>query len=65
MKKVKERPGKVAIANIKIDEEQMREIVQSAMEEFKQQLIKEPEEPEQTNKPINMMKALFNFKEDE
>ena len=26
-----------------------------------QQLIKEPEE---TNKPINMMRALFNFKED-
>lgn len=62
MKKVKKEPEKVPIANIKIDKEELSEIVKGAMEEFKQELIKEPEE---TNKPINMMRALFNFKEDE
>nr|WP_244971122.1 head maturation protease, ClpP-related [Tissierella pigra] len=81
MQRIKEEPKKAAVANVKIDENQMKGIVQKAMEEFKQQLkeqgvLKEPEEetpeekeiekPQQTtNKPINMMRAFFNLKEEE
>lgn len=64
--KVTKEPEKVAIAKVTIDKEQMEEVVQKAMEEFKQQLkeqgiLREPEQS--TNKPLNMMRALFNFKE--
>lgn len=72
MQRVKKDPEKVAVSNVYINKEQMYEMVKSAMSEFEQQLkeqekpkkTKDEEEQEQSNKPLNMMRALFNLRED-
>lgn len=79
--KVYKEPVKVPVANLTLNKEQLEELIQKALEKFKQQLEEEsPEEnsdednledeeviePQQlVNKPLNMMRALLNIKEEE
>lgn len=83
MERIAKESERVAVVKVSIDEGQMEEIVQKAMDKFKKQLYmgskgtskgdpgpEEPQEPteqpeQSTNKPLNMMRALFNFKEEE
>lgn len=72
LQRMMKEPEKVAVANVSFDEEKLEEIVKIAMTDFKEQLIEqgilESEEPKKSkepeNKPLNMMRALFNSKED-
>lgn len=72
LQKITKGPEKVPIANVKIDEDMMKEIVQKEIKELEERLSQsnkgegnppEPKDPE--NKPLNMMKALFNLKEED
>lgn len=69
LQKITKEPKKVAVTKAIFEKPQMEEIVQNVLEDFKQQLKnqgileghKEPKEPENQNKPLEMMKALFNI----
>lgn len=72
VQKITKEPEKVAVANVKFSKEDMEEIVSKQIEELKNELTKKqeldnekPEDQDPKNKPLNMMKALFNSKEDE
>lgn len=73
LQKITKEPKKVAVTKVTFEKSQMEEIVQNIKEELKQQLKdsgileghKEPKEPENQNKPLEMMKALFNTKNKE
>lgn len=66
LQKINNEPGNVAVANITFDEDKLKEIVQSSIKELEEKLLqKETNEDQQnneTNKPLNMMMALFNSK---
>lgn len=74
--KVIKTPEKVAVANIKFSKEDMEEIVAKQIEKLSQHLTKKQEladgeellklEKEKAiqNKPLNMMRALFNLEEE-
>lgn len=72
VQRVTRDPEKELVAQVNIDENQMRKIVKESMDEFKHQLkeqgILEGEEDQQKhkkeNKPLNMMRALFNSGEE-
>ena len=72
LQKITKEPVKVPVANVRIDEDMMKEIVQKEIKELEERVAKgeitlqnnpEPKEPE--NKPLEMMKALFNLKEED
>lgn len=57
MQKITEEPKKVVVTNMQIDTEELSDkIIQKIKEQF---------EEEKPNKPLNMMRALFNLKEEE
>lgn len=73
MRRLTQEPDTVAVANITVDGEQLRAIVEEQMEKIKEMLQhgeggddgeepEDPEEPEENteNKPLSMMKALFS-----
>lgn len=75
MQKIKE--PKKTLAKVTIEEERIEDMIQKAIKQFEQQVIvpgrldieiisDKPEEKQQTtNKPLNMMRALFNLKEED
>lgn len=72
LQKITKEPEKVSVANVKIDEDMIEKIVQKEIKELEERLSQfnkgegnppEPKEPE--NKPLNMIKALFNLKEED
>lgn len=67
MKKVKNEDGTPIEINYNISREELQELIQKELESqtLSTNEILAPIEPKETNKPINMMRALFNFKEDE
>lgn len=72
--KITKEPGKVAVANVTYSKEDMEEIVSQQIEKLSQKLIKEQEleddkeikdkkeEKNIENKPLNVMRAFFNTK---
>lgn len=72
LQKITKEPEKAPVANVKIDENMMKEIVQNEIKKLEEKVAKgeivlqnnpEPKEPE--NKPLEMMKAFFNVKNEE
>lgn len=68
MQKIIKKPEKVPVANVKVDKEEIEEIIQAEIKKLEQKLINQQEskqnkEPE--NKPLEMMKAFFNVKNKE
>lgn len=79
LQKVTQEPEKIIAAEVKMSKEDMQEIVAEELEKISQKLTKEQEledekyleklrkeqkTEEEENKPRNMMKALFNHKEE-
>ena len=71
LQKITKEPEKVPVANVRIDEDMMKEIVQKEIKELEERVAKgeivlqNNPEPEPENKPLEMMKALFNLKEED
>lgn len=69
MQKVTKEPETIPVANVIIDEDKMREIARETIEDLKQQLkekgtLEVEQDNNKPNKPLNMMKALFNSEEE-
>lgn len=68
LQKVTEEPEKVAEVQVEISKEDIQEIVEKELEKLSQKLTEEQEtkkpKKEEENKPKNMLKALFNPKEE-
>lgn len=68
MQKITKKPERIPVANVKVDKEEIEEIIQAEIKKLERKLINQQEpkqnkEPE--NKPLEMMKALFNVKKEE
>ena len=68
LQKITKEPEKVPVANVRIDENMMKEIIQNEIKRLEQRLTNQ-QEPKQNkeiiNKPLEMMKAIFNVKNKE
>lgn len=71
IQKITKGSEKVATVNVQIDKEEIEEIIQQEIKKLEQKLInqQEPKEPKQNkepvNKPLEMMKAIFNVENEE
>lgn len=61
LQKVTEEPKETAVVSVNFEQEELREIIQEELKRIKQDLIAEEQSE---NKPKNMIKALFNNKEE-
>lgn len=63
LQKITKEPEKVPVANVKVDKEEIEEIIQAEIKKLERKLINQ-QEPKQNkepvNKPLEMMKAFFN-----
>jgi len=67
MQKIIKKPERIPVANVKVDKEEIEEIIQAEIKKLEQKLInqQEPKPKEPENKPLEMMKAFFNIKNEE
>lgn len=68
MQKITKKPERIPVANVKVDKEEIEKIIQAEIKKLERKLINQQEpkqnkEPE--NKPLEMMKAFFNVKNEE
>lgn len=63
MQKITKKPERIPVANVKVDKEEIEEIIQAEIKKLERKLINQ-QEPKQNkepvNKPLEMMKAFFN-----
>ena len=68
LQKITKEPEKVPVANVKVDKEEIEEIIQAEIKKLERKLINQ-QEPKQNkepvNKPLEMMKAIFNVENEE
>lgn len=68
MQKITKKPERIPVANVKVDKEEIEEIIQAEIKKLERKLINQ-QEPKQNkepvNKPLEMMKAFFNVKNEE
>lgn len=72
LQKITEKPIKLATAKVSFSKEELEGIIQNKFKELEEKIVirnmKEPgqkiEEINEENKPLNMMKALFNLREE-
>lgn len=71
LQKITEEPKKVAVANFSFSEKKLEEIVQKQIKELEEKILQSEKSDKNNqydsnteNKPLNMMKALFNFREE-
>lgn len=68
MQKITKKPERIPVANVKVDKEEIEEIIQAEIKKLERKLINQ-QEPKQNkepvNKPLEMMKAFFNVENEE
>ena len=68
MQKITKKPERIPVANVKVDKEEIEEIIQAEIKKLERKLINQ-QEPKQNkepvNKPLEMMKAIFNVENEE